>query len=208
MSAYSLPDLPYGYGALEPHIDARTTELHHSQHHRSYVDRLNATLEANEELRAAGEQPIEDLLWNLPKIPEESRTAVRNFGGGHANHSLFWTILSGNGGGEPAGSIATAIDQDFGSFATFRARFAGIAVNHIGSGWAWLVRARNRLVAYALPNEDSPLTAEEIPVLGLDLWEHAYYLKYEAARRDYVEAFWDIVNWDEVDRRFEVAARL
>ncbi len=208
MSAYSLPDLPYGYGALEPHLDARTVELHHSQHHRGYVDQLNATLEASDELRAAAEQPIEDLLWNLPKIPEESRTAVRNFGGGHANHSMFWTILSDNGGGEPVGAIATAIDEEFGSFATFRARFAGIAVNHVGSGWAWLVRARNRLVAYALTNEDSPLTAEETPILGLDLWEHAYYLRYEAARRDYVEAFWDLVNWDEVNRRFEAAARL
>lgn len=208
MSAYSLPDLPFGYDALEPHIDARTTEIHHAQHHRGYVDQLNAAMETSDELRAAADQPVGDLLWNLPKIPEESRGAVRNFGGGHANHSLFWTILSPDGGGEPGGSVATAIDEEFGSFATFRARFAGIAVNHIGSGWAWLVHARNRLVAYTLPNEDSPLTAEETPILGLDLWEHAYYLRYQAARRDYIDAFWSIVNWEEVNRRFELAARL
>lgn len=208
MSAYSLPDLPYGYDALEPHIDARTLEIHHTQHHRSRVDRLNAALDATEELRAAADQPIEDVLWNLGKIPEESRTAVRNFGGGHANHSLFWTILSDDGGGEPSGAIAQAIDEEFGSFATFRSGFAGMAANHFGSGWAWLVHARNRLVAYTLPNEDSPLTAEETPVLGLDLWEHAYYLRHEAARRDYVEAFWNLVNWEEVNRRFEAVARL
>ncbi len=208
MSAYSLPGLPYGYDALEPHIDARTMETHHSQYHRSCVDQLNATLDATEELRAAADQSIEDLLWNLGKIPEESRTAIRNFGGGHANHSLFWSVLSDDGGGEPSGSIATAIDQEFGSFAAFQQGFAGMAVNHVGSGWAWLVQVRNRLVAYTLPNEDSPLTAEETPVLGFDLWEHAYYLRYETARRDYIEAFWNLVNWEEVNRRFEAVARL
>lgn len=208
MGRYSLPDLPYGYDALEPHVDARTVEIHHSQHHRGYVDKLNATLDASDELRAAAEQPVEDLLWNLGKLPEEARTAVRNFGGGHASHSLFWTILSGDGGGEPPGAVATAIDEEFGSFAAFRERFAGIALNHFGSGWAWLVLARNRLIAYTLPNEDSPLAAEEVPILGLDLWEHAYYLRYEARRRDYVEAFWNLVNWDEVNRRYEAAARL
>lgn len=208
MSAYSLPDLPFGYDALEPHIDARTMEIHHSLHHRGYVDQINAAMETSDELQAAADQPADDLLWNLPKIPEESRTAVRNFGGGHANHSLFWSILSPDGGGEPVGSIATAIDEEFGSYASFRAGFTGLAVNHFGSGWVWLVRARTRLVAYTLPNEDSPLTAEETPILGLDLWEHAYYLRYQAARRDYIDAFWSIVNWEEVNRRFEVAARL
>ncbi|MGH3980678.1 MAG: superoxide dismutase [Pseudonocardiaceae bacterium] len=207
MSAYSLPDLPYGYDSLEPHIDARTMEIHHTQHHRSYVDQLNAALKGTDELRAAGEQSIEDLQWNIAKIPEESRSAVRNFGGGHANHSLFWTISSGDGGGEPSGPVAASIAEEFGSFAAFKERFAGVAASHVGSGWAWLVRARNRLVAYSLPNEDSPLTAEEVPVLGLDLWEHAYYLRYQARRRDYVEAFWNVVNWDEVNRRFEAAAR-
>lgn len=207
MSAYSLPDLPYGYDALGPHFDARTMEIHHSQYHRGCVDRLNATLHATDELRTAADQPIEDLLWNLGKIPEEYRTAIRNFGGGHANHSLFWTILSDKGGGEPSGRIATAIDEEFGSFAAFQNGFADMALNHFGSGWAWLVQVRNRLVAYTLPNEDSPLTAEETPVLGLDLWEHAYLLRYETARRDYVQAFWDLVNWEEVNRRFEAVAR-
>ena len=208
MSAYSLPDLPYGYDALEPHLDARTMELHHREHHGSYVERLNAALGANEELREAGEQSVEGLLWNLPKIPEEARFAVRNFGGGHANHSLFWTILSGDGGGEPSGQLAESIADEFGSFAAFKERFTNVAISHVGSGWAWLVQVRgSRLVTYSLPNEDSPLTAEEIPILGLDLWEHAYYLQYQARRRDYVEAFWNIVNWEEVNRRFEKTVR-
>jgi superoxide dismutase, Fe-Mn family len=207
MSAYSLPDLPYGYDALEPHFDARTMEIHHQQHHRSYVDRLNAVLGTTDELRAAGGQSIEDLLWNLGKIPEETRNAIRNLGGGHANHSLFWSILSENGGGEPAGALGSAITEEFGSFRVFKDRFSAVATNHIGSGWAWLVRARNRLVIYSLPNEDSPLTAEELPILGLDLWEHAYYLKYPARRDEYVEAFWNVVNWKEVNRRFASAGR-
>lgn len=207
MSAYSLPDLRYGYDALEPHFDSRTMEIHHSQHHRCYVDHLNAALGRTDELRAAGGQSIDDLLWNIGKIPEESRNAVRIYGGGHANHSLFWTILSGDGGGEPSGHLAEAIVEEFGSFTAFKKRFTGVATAHVGSGWVWLVRARNRLVVYSLPNEDSPLTAEEIPILGLDLWEHAYYLRYLASRTDYVEAFWNVVNWDEVNRRFEEAAR-
>lgn len=207
MSAYSLPDLPYGYDALEPHFDSRTMETHHTQHHRAYVDRLNAALGSTDELRAAGGQSIDDLLWNLGKIPDEVRNAVRNYGGGHANHSLFWTILSGDGGGEPSGRLAEAIVEEFGSFTAFKKWFTGVATAHVGSGWAWLVRARNRLVVYSLPNEDSPLTAEETPILGLDLWEHAYYLQYQASRADYVEAFWNVVNWDEVNRRYEEAAR-
>lgn len=207
MSSHSLPDLPYGYKALEPYIDARTMEIHHKQHHQSYVDRLNSALSATDELRALGSQPVEDLLWNLGKVPEESRNAIRNFGGGHANHSLYWTILSSDGGGEPTGSLAQVITEEFGNFAAFKQRFTFVATNHVGSGWAWLVRARNRLVAYSLPNEDSPLTAEELPILGLDLWEHAYYLQYSASRGDYVEAFWNVVNWEEVSRRFEQGLR-
>lgn len=207
MSSYSLPDLPYGYGALEPYIDARTMEIHHTQLHQSYVDQLNSALAATDELRALGSQSVEDLLWNLGKIPEESRNAVRNFGGGHANHSLFWTILSSDGGGAPTGSLAQAITEEFGNFGAFKQRFTSVATNHMGSGWAWLVRARNRLVAYSLPNEDSPLTAEEVPIMGLDLWEHAYYLQYPAGRNDYVDAFWSVVNWEEVSRRFEQASR-
>jgi Fe-Mn family superoxide dismutase len=207
MSDYSLPDLPYGYDALEPYFDARTMELHHTQHHRRYVDQLNAALSATGDARSASEQSIEGLLWNIGQIPEDYRNAVRNYGGGHANHSLFWTILSKDGGGKPSGSLAEAITEEFGSFTAFRDRFTGVATAHFGSGWAWLVRARRRLIVYSLPNEDSPLTAEETPILGLDLWEHAYYLRYPAARADYVEAFWSVVNWEEASRRFEEAGQ-
>jgi Fe-Mn family superoxide dismutase len=203
MSAYSLPDLPYKYDALEPHFDSRTMELHHTKHHRRYVDQLNAALSATDGLRVTGGQSIDDLLQKFGKVPEVLRYAVRNYGGGHANHSLFWTILSPDGGGEPSGRLADAITQEFGSFTAFKEWFTGVAIGHFGNGWAWLVRVRNRLVIYSLPNEDSPLTAEEIPILGLDLWEHAYYLQYPAARADYVEAFWNVVNWEEVNRRFE-----
>jgi Fe-Mn family superoxide dismutase len=207
MSAYNLPDLPYGYDALEPHFDARTMETHHAQHHRRYVDHLNAAMGHTDELRAAGGQSVDDLLWNIGKIPEESRNAVRNYGGGHANHAFFWTILSGDDGGAPSGRLAETIVEEFGSFTAFKERFTGVATTHIGSGWAWLVRVRNRLVVYSLPNEDSPLTAGETPILGLDVWEHAYYLQYQASRADYVEAFWNVVNWEEVNRRFEEAVR-
>jgi Fe-Mn family superoxide dismutase len=207
MSAYSLPDLPYGHDALEPYFDARTMEIHHTQLHRRYVDHLNEALGPTDELRAAGGQSIDDLLWNIGKIPEESRKAVRNYGGGHANHSLFWTILSRDGGGEPSGQLAETIVAEFGSFTAFKKRFTQVATTHIGSGWVWLVRVRNRLVVYSLPNEDSPLTAGETPILGLDVWEHAYYLQYLASRADYVEAFWNVVNWEEVNRRFEEAAQ-
>lgn len=207
MSSYSLPDLPYAYDALEPHLDARTMEIHHGTYHRRYVDQLNTVLDSSEELRAAGGQSIEDLLWNLGKIPEDARNAIRNFGGGHANHSLFWPILSSEGGGAPTGPVAEAIDQDFGNFAAFKERFASLATNHVGSGWVWLVKVRNRLLAYTLGNEDSPLTAEEVPILGLDIWEHAYYLQYPGRCADYVEAFWNVVNWDEVNRRFEQDSR-
>ncbi|MGH3872618.1 MAG: superoxide dismutase [Pseudonocardiaceae bacterium] len=207
MTAYRLPDLPYGYDALEPHFDSRTMEIHHGQQHRYYVDRLNAVLASSDELRAIGEQSIDDLLWNIGKLPEGPRNAVRNYGGGHANHSLFWTLLSADGGGEPSGQLCDALGEEFGSFAAFKKRFAGVATAHVGSGWAWMVRTRNRLVVYSLPNEDSPLTAGETPILGLDLWEHAYYLKYLNARTDYVDAFWNVVNWEEVNRRFEEAAR-
>jgi Fe-Mn family superoxide dismutase len=207
MSAYSLPDLPYGYDALEPYFDARTMELHHTQHHRRYVDQLNAAVDTSPTLRSVSKQPVDDLLWDIGKVSEETRNAVRNYGGGHANHSLFWTILSRDGGGKPTGRLGEAITEEFGSFTAFRDRFTGVANSHLGSGWAWLVRVRNRLVVYSLLNEDSPLTAEETPILGLDLWEHAYYLRYQGARADYIEAFWNVVNWEEVGRRFEEAKR-
>jgi len=206
MSAYSLPDLPYGYTALEPYFDARTMELHHAQHHRRYIDQLNAALSAPASLHSVGEQSIDDVLWNIGKVSERSRNAVRHYGGGHANHSLYWAILSKDGGGKPSGLLAEAITEEFGSFTVFRERFSGVATAHFGSGWAWLVRVRNRLVVYSLPNEDSPLTAGETPILGLDLWEHAYYLRYPSSA-DYVEALWNVVNWEEVSRRFEEATR-
>ncbi|MGH3765293.1 MAG: superoxide dismutase [Pseudonocardiaceae bacterium] len=207
MSAYSLPDLPYGYDALEPYFDARTMEMHHTQVHRRYVDQLNAALGTSASLRSLSEHPVDDLLWDIGKVSEEARNAVRNYGGGHANHSLFWTILSKDGGGKPSGRLGAAITDEFGSFTAFRDRFSAVANAHLGSGWAWLVRARNRLVVYSLLNEDSPLTAEETPIIGLDLWEHAFYLRYPAARADYVEAFWNVVNWDEAGRRFEEVTR-
>jgi superoxide dismutase, Fe-Mn family len=207
MSAYSLPGLPYGYDALEPYFDAQTMELHHARHHRHYVEALNTALKSTASPGVTDGQSIEDLLRNIGKIPEDRRNAVRNYGGGHANHALFWTILSADGGGKPSGALADALVEEFGSFTAFKDRFTSLAMAHVGSGWAWLVRVRNRLVAYSLPNEDSPLTAEEAPVLGLDLWEHAYYLRYPASRADYIEAFWNVVNWDEVSRRFEEATR-
>jgi Fe-Mn family superoxide dismutase len=207
MSAYSLPDLPYGYDALEPFIDARTMELHYTQHHRRYVDQLNAALRSAPRLPSAGEQSIDDLLRNIGKVSEEVRNAVRNYGGGHSNHTFFWTLLSEDGGGKPSGHLAEAIREDFGSFTAFRDKFSAIANAHMGSGWAWLVLVRNRLLVYSLPNEDTPLTADETPILGLDLWEHAYYLRHQGARADYVEAFWNVVNWKEVGRRFEEATQ-
>jgi superoxide dismutase, Fe-Mn family len=207
MSAYSLPDLPYGYDALEPFIDARTMELHYTQHHRRYVDQLNAALRTTARVPSAGELSIEDLLRNIGKVSEEARNAIRNYGGGHANHAFFWTTLSEDGGGKPSGHLAEAIKEEFGSFSAFRDRFSAVATTHMGSGWAWLVLVRNRLLVYSLPNEDTPLTAEETPILGLDLWEHAYYLRHQGARADYVEAFWNVVNWKEVGRRFEEATQ-
>jgi Fe-Mn family superoxide dismutase len=207
MSDYSLPDLPYGYDALEPYFDARTMELHHTRHQRRYVDQLNAALSRVVDRGVVSDQSVDDLLRNIGKIPDDRRNAVRNYGGGHANHSFFWTILSPGGGGKPTGALADALVSEFGSFAAFKDRFTAVADAHVGSGWAWLVAVRNRLVAYSLANEDSPLTAEEVPILGLDLWEHAYYLRYPASRADYVEAFWNVVNWEEVSRRFEEATR-
>jgi Fe-Mn family superoxide dismutase len=202
MGKYTLPELPYAYDALEPHIDARTMEIHHTKHHQTYIDKLNAALEGNEEL---SNQSVEELLMNFANVPAELTTPVRNHGGGHANHSLFWTVLSPNGGGEPTGDLAAAIDETFGSFDNLKKLFNNNAINQFGSGWSWLVVAGGQLVPYALPNQDSPLTAEETPILGLDVWEHAYYLKYQNKRPDYVNAFWEIVNWDEVGTRYKAA---
>jgi superoxide dismutase, Fe-Mn family len=199
MAAYSLPDLPYDYSALEPHIDARTMEIHHTKHHQTYVDKLNAALEGQTD---PGNGDIVALMTNFSSVPDDIQTPVRNHGGGHANHSLFWTIMGPDGGGEPGGDLAGAIDSAFGSFKEFRDKFTTTATNHFGSGWAWLVASGDSLDVISLPNQDSPLAEGKTPILGLDVWEHAYYLKYQNKRPDYIEAWWNVVNWDAVAARY------
>jgi len=200
--AYELPKLPYEYDALEPHIDKETMNIHHTKHHNTYVSKLNDALSGHDELL---NKSIEDLISNLDQVPEEKRTAVRNNGGGHANHSLFWTILSPNGGGEPSGELAEAINQKFGSFEKFKEEFANAAATRFGSGWAWLVVNNGELEVTSTPNQDSPLMEGMTPILGLDVWEHAYYLKYQNRRPDYISAFWNVVNWSEVEKRYNEA---
>lgn len=197
---YKLPDLPYSYDALEPHIDAKTMEIHHSKHHATYVDKLNAALESNEELQ---NKPIEDLIADLDSVPEEIRTAVRNNGGGHYNHSLFWELMSPDGGGEPKEGLAEAINSTFGGFEEFKAKFKEAAVSRFGSGWAWLVNDGDQLVIESTPNQDSPAMDGKKIILGLDVWEHAYYLKHQNKRPDYIDAWWSVVNWDAVSKRFD-----
>lgn len=201
--AHQLPDLPYAFDALEPHIDAQTMEIHHDRHHATYVNKLNAAIEGNADLES---KSIEDLLKNIDSVPENIRTAVRNNGGGHANHSLFWEIMSPNGGGEPTGALADAINNKFGSFDKFKEEFANAAATRFGSGWAWLnVTQNGEIEVTSTPNQDSPLMEGKTPILGLDVWEHAYYLKYQNKRPDYISAFWNVVNWDEVNKRYEAA---
>jgi Fe-Mn family superoxide dismutase len=203
--AFELPDLPYAKDALEPHIDAKTMEIHHGKHHQGYVNKTNAALEDHPELQ---NKSIEELLSNITAIPEGIRTKIRNAGGGHANHSLFWKILSPNGGGEPEGEIADAIDETFGSFDDFKEAFANAATGQFGSGWAWLVVNRNgELEVTSTANQDSPMMDHKRPILGLDVWEHAYYLNYQNRRGDYVDHFWNIVNWPEVNRNYKQATR-
>jgi superoxide dismutase, Fe-Mn family len=203
--AHSLPDLPYSHDALEPHLDGRTMEIHHSKHHATYVNTLNATIEGNADLEA---QSVEELISDLSAIPEGIRGPVRNHGGGHANHSFFWQILSGSGGGAPTGDLASAIDSAFGSFDSFQAAFAKAAATRFGSGWAWLVKqADGSLAVTSTPNQDSPLMhgvadLTGSPVVGLDVWEHAYYLNYQNRRPDYVAAFWNVVDWDRAAANF------
>lgn len=197
--AFELPDLPYAYDALEPHIDARTMEIHHSKHHQGYTTKLNAALEGTD----WADKPIEETLASLDTLPEEKRTAVRNNGGGFLNHGIFWTTMSPNGGGEPTGELATAIDRDFGSFDAFKEAFANAAKGQFGSGWAWLeVKDDGTLQVHGHANQDNPVMHGAHPVLGIDVWEHAYYLNYQNRRPDYVEAWWNVVNWDEADRRY------
>ncbi len=202
--AYSLPDLPYAADALEPHIDATTMTIHHDKHHAGYVAKLNAALEGHDALAA---MPIDQLCSSIFDVPEDIRTAVRNNGGGHYNHSLFWSIL-GPGGGAPGGDLAAAIDSAFGSFDGFKEQFAAAAATRFGSGWAWLCVKDGVLSVCSTANQDNPLMGEECggtPILGLDVWEHAYYLHYQNRRPDYIEAFWNVVNWGEVASRFEAA---
>jgi len=195
---FALPPLPYPAAALEPYIDEQTMTIHHGRHHQAYVNGLNAALEKAPEL--AG-QTLESLLSDLGKVPEGVRTAVRNHGGGHFNHALFWTQLAPGAGGEPAGAAADAIRGAFGSFDRFRERFRQAALGVFGSGWAWLSVEKGELVVHATPNQDTPLAEGRRPILGLDVWEHAYYLKYQNRRGDYADAFWNVVSWTEVNRR-------
>ncbi len=200
--AYDLPKLPYSYDALEPHIDARTMEIHYSKHHAGYVAKLNAALEKHPDLQG---KTVEDLIKGVDSVPEGIRTAVRNNGGGHANHSLFWTVMGPGSGGEPGGKLGDAIQSTFGDFATFKDQFSNAAATRFGSGWAWLVASGGKLTVESTPNQDSPLMEGRTPILGLDVWEHAYYLKYQNKRPDYIAAWWNVTNWDEVAKRLEAA---
>ena len=200
MAKFELPALPYSANALEPHIDARTMEIHHGRHHATYVNNLNAALEGHS---ALAEKSLEDLLRNLNEVPESIRTAVRNNGGGHYNHPLFWQIMSPNGGGQPTGELADAINQTFGSFEKFQEEFTKAALTRFGSGWAWLVvKSDGKLAVTSTPNQDNPLMDGDQPILGLDVWEHAYYLNYQNKRPDYVAAFFSVINWDKVEELF------
>jgi Fe-Mn family superoxide dismutase len=205
--AYELPSLPYAYDALEPHIDARTMEIHHSKHHQAYVNKVNAAIKGT-----AGEgQSIEDLVQGIASLPADKQTAVRNNGGGHANHSLFWAVMGPGKGGSPSGELASAIDSTFGGFETFQEQFANAAATRFGSGWAWLVVKGGKLVVGSTANQDSPLMGDAIaglsgtPILGLDVWGHAYYLHYQNRRPDYISAFWNVVDWDAVAARYAAA---
>ena len=198
---FQLPDLPYDHAALEPHIDARTMEIHHDKHHGAYVTNLNAALEGTEWI----DRPIDTVLANLEIIPEDKRTAVRNNGGGHANHTLFWEIMGPDGGGEPSGDLAAAIADTFGSFADLQSQVNDAGVKRFGSGWTWLVWDGTGLAVRSTPNQDSPVMEGQAPILGIDVWEHAYYLNYQNRRPDYLAAWWNVVNWDAVAARFEEA---
>jgi len=208
--AYTLPDLPYAYDALEPHIDARTMEIHHTKHHQAYVNNVNAAIAGT----PLENKSVEDLIADLGAVPEDKRTAVRNNGGGHANHSLFWTIMAKGAGGQPSGSLAAAIDADLGGFDALKEAFGKAAATRFGSGWAWLVvDAQGKLAIGSTANQDSPWMGQAIagiagtPILGLDVWEHAYYLKYQNRRPDYIAAFWNVIDWNAVAERFANAKR-
>jgi len=197
--AFTLPPLPYDFAALEPYIDAKTMEIHHGRHHQAYVNNLNAAIEKAPELAS---KSLDDLIRNVNKAPEAVRTAVRNNGGGHWNHSMFWQIMAPKAGGEPGGNLGNAIKSAFGDFAKFREQFNAAATGRFGSGWAWLVNNGGKLSITSTPNQDNPLMEGQKAILGLDVWEHAYYLKYQNKRPDYIQAWWNVVNWKEVEKRF------
>ena len=199
--AHEVPALPYDYAALEPHIDEATMRVHHDKHHQAYVDKTNAALEGTE----WADKPIEEVLRNLDALPADKQKPVRNNGGGHANHSLFWQLMSPDGGGEPDGELRTAIESSFGSFDAFKKQFSEAGVNQFGSGWAWLVADGGSLSITSTPNQDTPVMEGKTPILGVDVWEHSYYLKYQNRRPDYAKAFWNVVNWEEVSRRYAAA---
>ena len=200
--AFTLPPLPYDFAALEPHIDARTMEIHHGKHHQTYVNNLNAAIEKAPEL---AKKSLDELMRNVSTIPEAVRTAVRNNSGGHWNHSMFWQIMAPKAGGEPAGNLGTAIKSAFGDFAKFREQFSAAGVGRFGSGWAWLINSGGKLSITSTPNQDNPLMEGKKAIMGLDVWEHAYYLKYQNRRPDYISAWWNVVNWKEVEKRFAAA---
>ena len=199
--AYELPALPYAYDALEPHIDARTMEIHHTKHHQAYITKVNAAIEGTD----LEGKSIEDLVTGINSVPENIRGAVRNNGGGHANHSLFWTVMKPGGGGTPSGELASAIDAELGGFDKFKEDFSNAAATRFGSGWAWLSVSGGKLEVHSTPNQDSPLMEGKTPILGLDVWEHAYYLNYQNKRPDYIAAFFNVINWDEVASRYAAA---
>ncbi len=203
--SHELPVLPYAYDALEPYIDARTMEVHHTKHHAGYVAKLNNALE---QVAGLDQAPLEEILANLASVPETIRTAVRNNGGGHANHSLFWALMNPDGGGEPSGELGSAIDSTFGSFDAFKEEFSAAAAARFGSGWAWLSVSRfGELVVHSTANQDNPVMEGLKPVIGLDVWEHAYYLKYQNRRPDYIGAWWNVVNWKQADANFRAATK-
>ncbi|MFM2095415.1 MAG: hypothetical protein RIS70_2539 [Planctomycetota bacterium] len=199
--AFTLPALPYAYNALEPHIDARTMEIHHTKHHQAYINNANNALTGT----GLESKTAEEIIANLAAVPEAIRTVVRNNAGGHANHSLFWTVLGPNAGGKPTGDLAAAIDRELGGFDKFKEDFTKAAISRFGSGWAWLSVNGGKLQVESTPNQDSPLMEGRTPVLGIDVWEHAYYLLYQNRRPDYITAFWSVINWNEVSRRYAAA---
>jgi superoxide dismutase, Fe-Mn family len=199
--AYEVPDLPYAYNALEPHIDEQTMRIHHDKHHQAYVDKANAALEGTE----WADRPVEEVLANLSSLPSDKQGPVRNNAGGHANHSLFWQIMSPDGGGEPGGALRSAVEDAFGSFDELKTAINDGGVKRFGSGWSWLVWDGTGLAVYSTANQDSPILQSHVPLLGIDVWEHAYYLKYQNKRPAYLEAWWNVVNWPDVERRFAEA---